>query len=149
VPHILSLPLRGVNRSGGVWNSTRSGRNPFSRGGHRCRGDSPFGRGAVLWIADVADCAVLWRDHGGVKMKRLFAWVVAVVLSCQLGLAAACADMVSPGPIIPKRPESRQQARRDPNHPPYAIAAWVVATTLTGSLVALRMIRKKDGNGPS
>jgi hypothetical protein len=80
-------------------------------------------------------------------MKRVFAWVFAAGLFCQLGLATARADMIS-SPPIPKRPESRQQARRAA-YPAYATGAGVVAVALSGSLVALRMIRKRNGNRPS
>jgi hypothetical protein len=81
-------------------------------------------------------------------MKRVFAWVVAVVLFCQVGLAAAYADMVPPMPTIPKRPENRQQVRRA-GYPAYGIAAGGVAVALIGSLIALWVIRKPNGNGPS
>jgi hypothetical protein len=79
-------------------------------------------------------------------MKRVFAWIVAVVLLCQLGLAVAYADVI-PGPVIPKRPENKQPGHRA-DYPAYAIAAGGVAVALSGSLVALRVIRKRNGNGP-
>jgi hypothetical protein len=81
-------------------------------------------------------------------MKRLLGYIVAIVLLCLVGLQLSSADMISPGPVIPKRPESEQQAHR-PTYPAYAIAAGGVAVTLTGSLIALRVIRKRNGNGPS
>ncbi len=80
-------------------------------------------------------------------MKRILAWLVAMALLCSVGLQLARADMIS-GPVIPKRPESRQQVHRAA-YPAYAIAAGVVAVALSGSLVALHVIRKRNGNGPS
>jgi hypothetical protein len=80
-------------------------------------------------------------------MKRVFAWLVAVVLFCGIGLASASADMIPSTPAVPKRPPEMQQRRG--GYPAYAIAAGGVAVALFGSLVGLWTIRKRDGNGPS
>jgi len=80
-------------------------------------------------------------------MKRILAWVVAIVLFCPFGLPNASGDMIPSAPPIPKRPPEMQHHRAF--YPTYAIAAGVVAITLTGSLVALHIIRKRNGDGPS
>ena len=80
-------------------------------------------------------------------MKRIFAWVVTIALFCPFGLPNASGDMIPPYPPIPKRPPEMQHHRAA--YPAYGIAAGVVAVAMTGSLVALRVIRKRNGNGPS
>ena len=81
-------------------------------------------------------------------MKRIFAWVVAMALFCPFGLANASGRCDS---ILPTYPQAsrRRCSKHRVAYPAYAIAAGVVAVALTGSLVALRVIRKRNGNGPS
>jgi hypothetical protein len=80
-------------------------------------------------------------------MKRVFAWVVTVALFCPFAIPSASGDMIPPYPRYPERPKEMQKHR--PAYPAYAIGAGVVAVALSGSLVALRVIRKRNGNGPS
>jgi hypothetical protein len=73
-------------------------------------------------------------------MKRIFAALSAAVLLLPLGAGHARADMIPPYPPPPERPPEAQ--RHD--LPVVSIAAGVVAVALTGSLIALRLIRKRN-----
>ena len=82
-------------------------------------------------------------------MKRIAAYIVVVWLFCSAGLPIMRADMLPPVPKIPdppKRVQEERQANQARPYPIYAITAGVVAVALTGSLIALRSIRKRNGN---
>lgn len=76
-------------------------------------------------------------------MKSIIAFLVCVCLLSPFGLRASRADEIPPGPQPPERPKRTTQSRTE-SIPIYAISAGVVAVTLTGSLVALRVIRKRN-----
>ena len=82
-------------------------------------------------------------------MKRILAWIVAIALFCPFGLSNANGDPIAvPAyPPLPKR--AWETVHGHSAYPAYAIAAGAVALTLTGSLVGLRVIRKRNGNGRS
>lgn len=71
-------------------------------------------------------------------------WIIAcVVFSCLLapvGSRVSYADMIPLRPTVPERKAQWKTA----NIPVYAVAAGVVAVSLTGSLVALRVIRNRN-----
>jgi hypothetical protein len=79
-------------------------------------------------------------------MKRIVAWVIAACLLCGVGSSMAQADIPSSYPDVPERPASVQPGRPVSGVPLYSIAAGVVAVALSGSLIALRRIRKNGGN---
>ena len=80
-------------------------------------------------------------------MKRIVACLVLVGLLGRFGLPTAHADMISErGPHIPDPPPRFPKETRSSRYPTYAIAAGVVAVALTGSLIALRAIRKRSGS---
>ncbi|MEN6450460.1 MAG: hypothetical protein ABFC96_08215 [Thermoguttaceae bacterium] len=72
-------------------------------------------------------------------MKRVIACLVALLLLCLAGTKTARADMI-PGPRVPER----RTAWRIETTSVYSVAAGVVAVALAGSLVALRMIRRRS-----
>ena len=79
-------------------------------------------------------------------MKWIFTCLVGVALSLSIGLRVAYADPLPPGPVVPERPA---KLRHDTARVPiYAVSAGVVAVALTGSFVALRVIRKRNGKQP-
>jgi hypothetical protein len=79
-------------------------------------------------------------------MKRIVARVILGCLLCWVGSSIAQADLIPTGPQAPERPESVQAARSRNAFPVYSVAAGVVAVALTGSLIALRRIRKNGGS---
>jgi hypothetical protein len=77
-------------------------------------------------------------------MKRIFTCLIGAALLLSLASRVACADPIAPAfPPTPKRPAGPQ--RDDRSVPLYAVSAGVVAMALTGSFVALRIIRKRNG----
>jgi hypothetical protein len=81
-------------------------------------------------------------------MKWLMAGVVVVTILYPIGVPMARADMIPSGPRVVENPTRPPNAYRQ-GVPAYSIAAGVVALTLTGSLVALRTIRKRNDKLPS
>ena len=79
-------------------------------------------------------------------MKWLMAFVIVLSLLCPCGAGVARADMIPPDP--PENP-ARESHDNRLGVPAYSIAAGVVALTLTGSLIAIRTIRKRDDDLPS
>jgi hypothetical protein len=77
-------------------------------------------------------------------MKRIAARIIAVCLLCMAGLPITSADMISPVPNAPEPPKGVQQRRQADGYPAYAATAGVVAVALSGSLIALRKIRKRS-----
>jgi hypothetical protein len=78
-------------------------------------------------------------------MKWINAFILAIGMSSLFGVQVLHADMIPPGgPIPERRAEEAKPQRR--SIPPYAIGAGIVAVALTGSLVALRWVRKRNGN---
>jgi hypothetical protein len=75
-------------------------------------------------------------------MKWLMACVVGVSLLWPIGVQVARADAIPTAPTT-KNP-TREPRGNALGVPAYSIAAGVVALTLTGSLVALRTIRKRN-----
>jgi hypothetical protein len=81
-------------------------------------------------------------------------WFLASVAVTLFGSQVTFGDMVPTAP--PKNPtrseasyEQAGPAFRDHGIPTSSIAAGVVAVTLSGSLVALRLIRKRNDDLPS
>jgi hypothetical protein len=80
-------------------------------------------------------------------MKWIFACIIGVTLLSSVGSRIACADPLPPGP--PAIPEKPARLRHDTaSIPLYAVSAGVVAVVLTGSFVALRVIRKRNDKLP-
>jgi hypothetical protein len=77
-------------------------------------------------------------------MKCILKILIAVCLLSPIGLENSHADVV-PGPPAPERPDQVQKEQKI-SIPVYSIAAGGVAVSLLISLVALRIIRKKDEN---
>jgi hypothetical protein len=76
-------------------------------------------------------------------MKWIFACLIGTALLMSVGLRVAHADPLPPGPFPPERPARQQRESR--SIPIYAVSAGIVAVALTGSFVALRVIRKRNG----
>jgi hypothetical protein len=74
-------------------------------------------------------------------MKWIIACLVGICLLSPIGSQSLYADEI---PLSPPTPERKVQ-KRTVNIPVYAVAAGVVAVTMTGSLIALRVIRKRHG----
>jgi hypothetical protein len=79
-------------------------------------------------------------------MKWLMACVVGVCLVWPVGARIAYADAFTAPP--PPNPTRDPRAYAEGQIPTYSIAAGVVAAALTGSFIALRMIRKRNGSLP-
>jgi hypothetical protein len=77
-------------------------------------------------------------------MKWITTCLVGICLLSPIGLRALYADEIPPGP----RPPERKVQKKTESIPIYSVAAGVVAVTMTGSLVALRVIRKRNGSQP-
>jgi hypothetical protein len=77
-------------------------------------------------------------------MKWILACLVGVCLLSPIDLHVSRADVI-PGPVIPERKAQREKTA---TYPVYASAAGVVAVALSGSFVALRVIRKRNGKQP-
>jgi H+/gluconate symporter-like permease len=78
-------------------------------------------------------------------MRWIFACLIGVVLSLAVGSRVAHADPI-PGPAVPDKPA---KLRHDAaTVPVYAVSAGAVAVILTGSFIALRVIRKRNEKQP-
>ena len=76
-------------------------------------------------------------------MKLVLSCLIGIVLSLSAGSRVAHADPLPPGPAAPAKPA---KLRHDTASVPiYAVSAGGVAVALAGSLVALRVIRKRNG----
>jgi hypothetical protein len=78
-------------------------------------------------------------------MKRIVACIILVCLLCSVRVPIARGDMIPPVPGPPEIPQRLREERQADRYPIYAVAAGVVAVALTGSLIALRRIRKRSG----
>jgi hypothetical protein len=79
-------------------------------------------------------------------MKWIIAGFVGLCLLSPVGARSSYADEIPPGPPIPS-PKSKVQ-RKTESIPLYSVAAGVAAVAMTGSLVGLRVIRKRNGKLP-
>jgi hypothetical protein len=88
------------------------------------------------------------RKGSGVSMKWIIVCLIALSIFCQAGAEALRADIVTipppPTPSSPVRKTERPESKVE-TFPAYSVAAGVVAVALSGSLVALRIIRKRNG----
>ena len=79
-------------------------------------------------------------------MKKILACLVGVCLLATVASRVAQADVVPPGPPIPERTKPTQ--RKTESIPFYTIAGGIGALAMTGSFIALRVIRKRNGKLP-
>jgi hypothetical protein len=76
-------------------------------------------------------------------MKRIVMCLIGICLLSLVDSRVSRADMIL-GPQIPERTTQR----RTESIPLYAVSAGIVAVALTGSLIALRVIRKRNDKPP-
>jgi hypothetical protein len=77
-------------------------------------------------------------------MKWIIASFVTLCLLSPLGTRSSRADEI---PQFPPAPERKVQ-QKTASIPLYSVAAGVAAVAMTGSLVGLRVIRKRNGKLP-
>jgi hypothetical protein len=79
-------------------------------------------------------------------MKWIIASFVGLCLLLPIGARNSYADEIPPGPPVPA-PKGKVQKKTE-SIPLYSVAAGVAAVAMTGSLVGLRIIRKRNGKLP-
>jgi hypothetical protein len=81
-------------------------------------------------------------------MKQIIACLVGICLLSPVELRVAHGDMI-PGPQRPERPDKPVELQQTTRAIPlYAVAAGVAAVAMTGSLIALRVVRKRNDKQP-